>query len=194
MDLHVFGIRHHGPGSARSLRAALEDLQPDALLIEGPPDAVELLPLAAHAEMKPPVALLIYVPEEPRRAVYYPFALFSPEWQAIQYGLANNAAVRFMDLPQAHQMALEDPQRRPDEAEAAAAGEQPRMPDVRADPLGWLAEAAGYSDAERWWEHAVEERLDSTDLFAAVCEAITALRETAPPGRRAEPLREAFMR
>ncbi len=37
--VHVFGIRHHGPGSARSLSAALESLAPDVVLIEGPSDA-----------------------------------------------------------------------------------------------------------------------------------------------------------
>ncbi|HEX8818872.1 MAG TPA: DUF5682 family protein, partial [Archangium sp.] len=46
-------MRHHGPGSARSVRDALERLRPDIVLIEGPPEADGLLPLAAHAEMKP---------------------------------------------------------------------------------------------------------------------------------------------
>ena len=59
----IFGIRHHGPGSARSLRAALEALRPDAILVEGPPDAAEVLPLLTHPDMRPPVALLIYVPD-----------------------------------------------------------------------------------------------------------------------------------
>src|SRR5215212_3183984 len=102
----IFGIRHHGPGSARSLRAALEQLRPDAILVEGPPDAAEVLPLLAHPDMRPPVALLIYAPEAPRRAVYYPFALFSPEWQALHYGLTNGIPVRFMDLPQAYQLGV----------------------------------------------------------------------------------------
>src|SRR5215211_6896544 len=102
----IFGIRHHGPGSARSLLRALEDLRPDAILVEGPPDAAEVLPLLAHPDMRPPVALLIYAPDAPRRAVYYPFALFSPEWQALHFGLANGIPVRFMDLPQAHQLAV----------------------------------------------------------------------------------------
>ena len=30
----VFGVRHHGPGCARSLVTALEALNPDAVLIE----------------------------------------------------------------------------------------------------------------------------------------------------------------
>ena len=106
MTTHIFGIRHHGPGSARSLRKALEKLQPDTILIEGPPDAESLLPLVASPQMQPPVALLIYLPDNPKESVYYPFAVFSPEWQAIQFGLSNNIPVRFMDLPLTHRMAM----------------------------------------------------------------------------------------
>src|SRR5262245_5725653 len=126
----VLGIRHHGPGSARSVRQALAQLQPDAILVEGPPDAAEVLALAGHAGMKPPVALLIYIPAEPKRAVYYPFAVFSPEWQAIQYGLSHNIPVRFMDLPQAHQFAL---------TEIPSPNLQPPTPapTLRHDPLRW---------------------------------------------------------
>lgn len=192
MGIHVFGIRHHGPGSARSLRQALEALKPDVILVEGPPDAEAVLPLLAHPEMQPPVALLIYAPEKPKRAVYYPFAVFSPEWQAIDYGLTNNITVRFMDLPQAHQLAqtvtLPDP--------------TPQLPDPQADPrpptpdpLSLLAQAAGYDDGERWWEHMVEQRQDSSDLFAAITEAMTELRSSVPPSADSrEAHREAYMR
>lgn len=105
MSVHVFGIRHHGPGSARSLLRALEALAPDIVLVEGPPEADALLPLAVHAEMRPPVALLVYDPADPRRAVHYPFATFSPEWQAIRYAMGRGVPVRFCDLPQTHQFA-----------------------------------------------------------------------------------------
>ncbi|MCV3214370.1 DUF5682 family protein, partial [Plectonema radiosum NIES-515] len=105
MTHHIFGIRHHGPGSARSLRQALETLQPDTILIEGPPDAESVLHLVGSPAMQPPVALLIYVPDKPQDCVYYPFAIFSPEWQALHYALTNNIPVRFMDLPLAHRMA-----------------------------------------------------------------------------------------
>ena len=43
-SVHFFGIRHHGPGCARSLLQALEQLQPDCLLVEGPPEGEALLP------------------------------------------------------------------------------------------------------------------------------------------------------
>jgi hypothetical protein len=207
----IFGIRHHGPGSARSLRRALEALQPDVILVEGPPDAAGLLPLLTHAEMQPPVALLIYAPDDSKRAVYYPFARFSPEWQALEFGLLRGIPVRFMDLPQAHQLTPEpeEPEDAPadDDGEAQAlatpAEGAPETDDpetiIRRDPLRWLAEAAGYSDSERWWEHMVEHRRDSADLFDAILEAMTALRQHVPPPddpREAERevRREAWMR
>src|SRR5215208_8305977 len=105
MSVTVFGIRHHGPGSARSLALALRESQPDAVLVEGPPDADDLLALAARGSMRPPVALLVYPPDEPKRAGFFPFAEFSPEWQAIRYALEHEVPVRFMDLPQAVQLA-----------------------------------------------------------------------------------------
>ena len=104
MGITIFGVRHHGPGCARSLRAALEQLQPDMVLVEGPPDAQNVLHLLTHKDMRPPVALLIYAPDNPKRAVYYPFTTFSPEWQALSYALSHGIPARFMDLPQAFQL------------------------------------------------------------------------------------------
>src|SRR4051794_30157876 len=105
---HIFGIRHHGPGSARSLRRALDELKPNCVLLEGPPDAGhDVLALAAKATMQPPVAILVHASDEPSRAVYYPFAGFSPEWTAIQWALKHEAPLRFMDLPMAHRMAMD---------------------------------------------------------------------------------------
>ena len=190
--VHVFGIRHHGPGSARSLSAALESLAPDVVLIEGPSDADDdVIALAAHDDMRPPVALLLYVPDEPRRAVYYPFAVFSPEWVAIRHALARKVPVRFIDLPATHMLAID----------AETAGEDVVTETrVRRDPLDAVASAAGYGDSERWWEHVVEERHDQTGVFDAVREVMTALREEVDGDsgdareRLNESRREAWMR
>ena len=172
----VYGIRHHGPGSARSLRAALAEQQPDVVLIEGPPEADRLLELAADEEMRPPVALLGYVPGEPKKAAFWPFAVFSPEWQAIRYALGAGVPARFFDLPAAHQLAMGD-------------GEPARP---HADPVSQLAAAAGYDDPERWWEDVVEH-VPGTAVFAALAEAIAILRaEDDEPARDA--VREAYMR
>src|SRR5438067_8352518 len=107
MTTQIFGIRHHGPGCARSLRDALTTLTPDIVLVEGPPDAHAVLPLLTSETLQPPVALLVYAPETPRRAVFYPFTVFSPEWQALHYALTRDIPARFIDLPQAFSLALE---------------------------------------------------------------------------------------
>jgi hypothetical protein len=176
VSVHVFGVRHHGPGSARSLRAALEALQPDSLLVEGPPDADELLAFVGHEQLKPPVALLIYPPDQPRKGVFYPFAEFSPEWQALLYAKSRSVPVRFMDLPQQLQMST---------------GHEEREPGI--DPVATLSRLAGYDEPEEWWEQHVEQRLDAEGMFAAVLEGMSALRSGQKIDLR-EQRREAFMR
>lgn len=103
--LHLLGIRHHGPGSARAVLAALEAQQPAIVLIEGPPDADDMIVFANSPAMVPPVALLVHAQDDPGNASFYPFANFSPEWQAMRWAITNGRAVRFMDLPMAHRLA-----------------------------------------------------------------------------------------
>lgn len=119
--VNIFGVRHHGPGSARSLVSALEALKPDCLLIEGPPEGDSVLEMAAHPKTRPPVALLVYAPDQPRWSAFYPFAAFSPEWQAIRYALRTRTPVRFMDLPMTYYFALEQQQLEALEAKMKAA-------------------------------------------------------------------------
>ncbi|HTJ75662.1 MAG TPA: DUF5682 family protein [Acidimicrobiales bacterium] len=173
--VRYFGIRHHGPGSARSLEAALDDWKPDAVLVEGPPEGDDLLGLAASDGMRPPVALLAYVVDQPRRASFWPFAAFSPEWRAIRHALARNVPVRFIDLP----------------AAVWLAGGEPERPRPR-DPLARLAAIAGYADVERWWEDMIEHT--SAGPFDAIAEAMAALREDEAPVSGREAQREAAMR
>src|SRR5579863_2163222 len=97
--LHILGIRHHGPGSAALLRRALDALDPSAVLIEGPPEADGLIRYAGSIGMKPPVALMIYATANANAAHFFPFAEFSPEWQAIHWALKRHRPVRFIDWP-----------------------------------------------------------------------------------------------
>ena len=201
--MHFFGIRHHGPGCARSLVRAFEDLKPDCVVIEGPPEAEALLGSVLQAGMQPPVALLSYVPDEPGLGVYLPFAEFSPEWQALRWAAEAKVPVRFFDLPMTHSLALEKRRREADEAKELSAPAEPVTPQItpqRRDPLDWLASASGYADGESWWNHMVEERGDGEQLFAAISEAMTTLRnevsDVEPSAEEAgrEALREAHMR
>ncbi|MEO3974128.1 DUF5682 family protein [Streptomyces sp. CAU 1734] len=102
----LLGVRHHGPGSARAVRAALDAASPDAVLIEGPPEADALVALAGQEGMRPPVALLAHAVDDPGRAAFWPLARFSPEWVAIRWALGRGLPVRFIDLPAAHSLAL----------------------------------------------------------------------------------------
>ncbi len=158
-ETRVYGIRHHGPGSARSLRSALEEFRPDMVLIEGPADADPLVPHIAADTMEPPVALLGYVADEPARAAFWPYAVFSPEWQALRYAVGNGIPVRFCDLPAATALAVDN----------RGGGR---------DALAELAAAGGYDDAERWWDAVVESSTEA-GTFPAITEAMAALRETA---------------
>ncbi len=215
--LHLLGIRHHGPGSAASVEAALDELTPEIVLIEGPPEANELLRYAVREEMRPPLALLVYATDEPALASFYPFAAYSPEWRAIHWALANGKRVRFIDLPATHELALTKAAR--EAAEAARSAEQGEAEKdekndresteesgefaagasaedddeeaaaghVSCDPLGTLAKAAGYEDGEAWWNALIEQGAHGRGIFTAIERAMAALRETSGMQLRGTP-------
>lgn len=204
----LLGVRHHGPGSARAVRAALEEVRPRVVLIEGPPEADALIPLAADEEMRPPVALLAHAVDEPGRSAFWPMAGFSPEWVALRWALDHDVPARFIDLPATHTLAwgsqedAEAPEgERPLDAETVTeeGDTGPGPAALRIDPLRVLAETAGYDDPERWWEDVVEHRGagegDALAPFTALEEAMGALRETYGSGGHDRDLvREAYMR
>lgn len=211
----LLGVRHHGPGSARAVLAALDAARPAAVLIEGPPEGDALLPLAADPQMRPPVALLAHAVDDPGRAAFWPLAEFSPEWVAIRWALAHDVPVRFIDLPATHSLALKEPRREAPAEESGPApvsaedGDRDRDTDEITpvvDPIRVLAETAGYDDPERWWEDVVEHRspdgsattgaaADALAPFTALAEAMTALREAyGDGGQPRDAVREAYMR
>ncbi|MBE7324595.1 hypothetical protein IEQ44_08015 [Nocardioides sp. Y6] len=209
----VLGIRHHGPGSARSVLAALSERPPDLLLVEGPPELDGIVALAGDEQMCPPVAALVYAPHAPQLSAFYPFAEFSPEWVAIRWALTHGVEVRFLDLPATHVLGLKEQELQAaveaaaDEATDEAEGEVADEVEVdevverlHLDPIGMLAAAAGYDDPERWWEDAVEQRHEAAaDRFDAVREAMAEVRARDPrpdddPRVVEDQRREAWMR
>lgn len=213
-EVHVLGIRHHGPGSARGVLAELGRVRPDAVVIEGPADADALIPAVLDPGMRPPVALLAYAADDPGRAAFWPFAEFSPEWQAMRWAARAGVPVRFCDLPStmslAHRTSRTSPaepspaeperdEQAPAEPERDEPADEPTPAEpgperiVRTDPIAVLAEAAGYDDPERWWDDVVETRGEAA-VFDAVTEAMAALRAEAPEEDEFEVRREAHMR
>ena len=260
-EVRILGIRHHGPGSARAVERALTALAPDIVLIEGAPELDEVVALAGSESMLPPVAGFVYLRDQPRYAVFAPFASFSPEWIALRHATTYGVPVRFIDLPAAvtlqesadrsaemqtpdqgqppepsigHSNGIDEqptdqqnelsnaepnagrstePNAGPNAEPNAGPNAEPNAgpntdPNVGAnqdsapsfaqkaasDPLGLLAELAGYDDSEAWWEDVMEHRgvggsitndasgsqdlpeYNPFEVFEAVTSAMAALR------------------
>ena len=213
--IHYFGIRHHGPGSTQRLLTALNKLQPRQVLIEGPADCGELISMLAHQQMQPPVALLAYATVDPSCSLFFPFAEYSPEYQACRWAIDNGADVQFIDLPASVRLAQqleaktteEEPQDDIElsaedsqlESESEPSHEQAELTRLAFDPIGVLAELAGYEDGESWWNDLIEQNQeeDETAIFTMVEVAMAALREKLSAAEKinvSDIQREAFMR
>jgi Family of unknown function (DUF5682) len=157
---------------------ALDDIGPDAVLVELPVDCASALRWVTDERLRPPVALLGYLPNDVARAAFWPLAEFSPEWQALRWAYERGIEPKPIDVPMA--WALVD-------------GRHDARGGVDLDPLGALAAAAGEPDAERWWDDVVEHRGDGAPAFAAVAEAMAAVRGDSVPSTT-DAVREAHMR
>ncbi|MFC4615988.1 DUF5682 family protein [Cellulomonas algicola] len=146
--VEVMGVRHHGPGSARAVVAGLDALEPDVVLIEGPADCDHLVPFVAGGRLVPPVAMLAAVADDPATSSFWPFAEFSPEWQALVWATARGVPVRFVDLPAGAVLAARA-------AQDAAAGEH------AGDPEGDGEHEDGDGDGERTDAGGDGERTDA---------------------------------
>ena len=188
--LNILGIRHHGPGSAASVDRALEELNPEIVLIEGPADATDLISYADAPGMSPPVALLLYPKGYPEAARFYPFAEFSPEWRAMLWAIKNKRSVEFIDLPTQASVvkeiedarAIQEALSGEEDDSSVANGEEGSADkldvddELTFDPLNALAEIAGYSDGESWWNAMVEQAVNLPEVFEAINAVMAELR------------------
>lgn len=198
MAVHLLGIRHHGVGSARNVKAFLEQSKPDIVLVEGPPEGEAMLTHLLDKDLKPPLALLAYIPDQPQKASFYPFAEFSPEWQAMTYAVNHTIPIKFFDLPLIHSFALDlqqEDQHTISETETLQNAEASSYDYKYADPFQYFAEIEGLPDGETWWDINFEGRKDNHYIFEAVKQAVRALREnTGSKRNKRDDLREAWMR
>ncbi len=95
----LFGVRHLSPAAAYHVRKSLQKTKPDLVLIEGPSDLTDQMHWLCHKKTKPPVAIMAYTKQIPVRTILYPFAVYSPEYQAILWAFEHDVPCRFMDLP-----------------------------------------------------------------------------------------------
>jgi len=88
--LYFAPIRHHSPACAWALRALIQEVRPQQILVEAPVDFTPLIDLLLNEQTRPPVSIVSLV-EEPgkegrRLSGYYPFCAHSPELVALQTG------------------------------------------------------------------------------------------------------------
>jgi hypothetical protein len=219
----VFGIRHLSPLGAWHLERLLAQVDPTAVLIEGPADASHLIEHFLHKKTRPPIAVLAFTKAPPIRSILFPLAAYSPEWIAATWAARNRRIVRFMDLPASVFLGLEAPpprsQRQPSprqDGQAAPQGEQAPGDDGQtpsgkvkedlalddtqrylADPWSEIARLTGDAHHEIWWERQFEQLTAEGAYREALHElgaGLRSLRDEKEDERRETLLRESYMR
>lgn len=172
-----------------------------------PADADKVLREVVTNGLRPPVALVLYDAKDIERASFYPFAGFSPEYQAIDWAVERTVDVWPIDLPARNYLAeraatippsLFAPETPPVEEPSVLPGKTRKQlrNQLRRDPLSLMAELAGYDDSEAWWDAILERgHEDPLAVFDALLVMVSELRETFPSASDDEnQRREAFMR
>ncbi len=161
--INFFGIRHLSPAGAFYLRQYLDGIKPELVIIEAPNDFEDTVQDIVRNETKPPFAILAYTQTVPVRTVLYPFAEYSPEYQAILWCYENNVRLQFMDIPSKTFLALSDMKIRQAE-QADEIDEDEQRPDV----YELISEKSIDGSHETFWERTLEH-----------CENYEAYREGA---------------
>jgi hypothetical protein len=162
MKPHLFGVRHLSPAAAHHLEGWLDEIQPTAVLIEGPSDMTGLISDITKQQTKPPIAMMAYTTELPVDSFVYPLAEYSPEYQAMLWASRNAAHVEFIDLPSTISIGME---RRPSLREADEEENEPPL-----NVYQEIAKLSGEHDYETYWERSFEQ-LSSLSDFKVTMEA-----------------------
>ncbi|SFE41556.1 hypothetical protein SAMN04487969_102412 [Paenibacillus algorifonticola] len=196
-QVFIFGVRHLSPGGAKHLLEYLNEVQPTAVLIEGPSDATGEIQHLTHAATTLPAAILAFTEELPVRTVLWPFAVYSPEFQAMKWAKEHGAAAAFIDLPSSVTLALQDALRSKEkEPSAIPEGEERRSIYSR------IAELAGESDYDMYWERSFEQNAnpgayrEAILAFSAEMRTLGEAKEQRerPAEHAYNTLRESYMR
>ncbi len=170
--IHFFGVRHLSPSASYHLLAFLERHKPKCILIEGPSDATPLMAQIAQKGVKPPIAMLGYTTELPIETVLYPFASYSPEYQAICWGVKKKVTLRFIDLPTENMLKLRQEQPSEEEGEKAKAFYK-----YHNSLYKRLAEQVGETDYENYWERHFEHNLNEGSFAPTLAVQSEEMRE-----------------
>lgn len=206
-------IRHHSPACAAHLERMIAEIEPAAILVEGPCDFDPLIEMVCDPRTRAPIAVVALKDAEKgeaghdahgatRRAVsYFPFCAHSPELIALQAAQGRGIPARFIDLPSTAREMLDET------GDLAEPGDTPgrsllgdEHPFDVGDYVTALARELGCRDGNEVWDQLFETRLGSEDwqgFFADVGRYCACIRGATDPARMARDgtwPREAQMR
>ncbi len=188
-QIKIFGIRHHGVGSALRLKSALKLFQPDIICVEMPFESGPSIKLLQTHKHSCPLAFLYYNSKNSEQTMYFPFSDFSPEYQAMLYASENNIPIYPIDLPAGTSIHATNFKKN------IADNVNTTLQNLINDPLGYLAKKSGYTDTERWWDSYFESWTDTIELFDIIHHLMIELRKSSKGIDDTETLiREEFMR
>ncbi|MEO0463177.1 MAG: DUF5682 family protein [Pseudomonadota bacterium] len=185
-DTYVVPIRHHSPACSAHLERLLAEVQPAAVLVEGPCDFDPLIALLNDELTQPPVAIVSIrkgggggdgETGERRATSYFPFCEHSPEFIALRYGAKAGVETRFIDLPSAAR---------------AWSREEVEIPSLMSDEAAFdsgdfvraLAAEMGCRDGNEVWDQLFEARISGADwrgFFAEVGQYCACIRAATAP-------------
>lgn len=172
-----YPVRHHSPVCAWHLEQTIERYKPDLILVEGPENANDLIPILASPETEAPVALyyayrddagLLNTAEQTEKqekdglpaescACYYPLLDQSPELVALRLAERLKIPARFIDLPYGEILIATQAGTglRKEETTVSYADDSFLAPE-----LLWknVCEKTGTRDFEEFWEKYYESR------------------------------------
>ncbi len=183
---YIFGIRHLSPAGAWHLTQFLTEKKPRLVLVEGPSDLDDQMEHITNPMTKPPIAILAYTKEAPVRTILYPFAEYSPEYQAILWCRKHHAECRFMDLPADVFLAL------PSYRQEDSNGEEGRM-----SVYELLDQKSGEDGHETFWERVLEHSGSTQEYHEGANLFGNSIRFYEQDEKRGLPeilVREAYMR
>lgn len=185
-----YPVRHHSPIAAKVLVELINTIQPAAVLIEGPADYNEHMDQLFLGH-RLPIAIYSYVRlrSGQRLGAFYPFSVYSPEWQALQTARKIGAKTRFIDMPWAELATINV-----EEAQATTH----RYADSRLEQSGYveaLCNEVGVDDFDSLWDALFEVHADLTpqSYLERATLFMLHLRETARAIRGSDVAREAYM-
>ncbi len=177
-EVEIIGVRHFSPACAGLIRARIDGWRPDAVLIEGPSDFNGRIGefFLGH---ELPIALFCYADAQQS---YAPFALNSPEWQALQCAKAIDAHIEFIDLPYWHPQGRGHSQRLADQQASARWHAREAL----------LAARLQIEGTDALWDHLFEQELPLDQLAHRLATYFAELRE-GELGDSSDTAREAWM-